>query len=201
MRDHRARSAALFARYRRTPRRVQDVARVNVAAARGARTNGAWHVHRDMHVSFALSLTPPRQSVVHRHRDIENARYPVNGRAPSITLVTHGWTVRSADTPGAGIRHDIALQRVETRLVNARTEERVRAVDRVVPHAMAGRSSSPVVEDRWHAPSAPRPRFEPIAPQATRVQPTPAELDAITDHVLTAIDHRLIAHNERLGRG
>lgn len=201
MRDHRARSEALLARYQRAPRRVRDVARVNLAAAHRGRTNSALHVHRAMHLSFALSLTSPRLAEVHRHWNIENPRHLVRGRAPAITLVTQGGTVPSADTRSTGMRHDIAVQRVETRRLDSRTEERVRAVDRVVPQAAAGRSSAPVVEDGWHAQSTPRPRSESIATPAIRTHPTPAELDAITDHVLTAIDHRLIAHNERLGRG
>jgi hypothetical protein len=201
MRDHRARSEALLARYQRAPRRVLDVARVNIAVAHGVQANNTLYVHRDMHVSFAVSLTSPRQSVVHRHVNIENPRHLLRGRAAAITLVTQCGTGRAAHTPSTGIRDDLALQRVETRRVDSRTEDRVRAVDRVVPDSAAARSSAPVVEDEWPAPSAPRPRVESMATPAVRTQPTPAELDAITNHVLTTIDHRLIAHNERLGRG
>jgi hypothetical protein len=201
MRDYLARSGALLARYQRAPRRVRDVARVHIASAPLAQTKRTLHVRRDVHVSFALSVTSSRQSVAHRHVSVENPRHLARGRAPAITMVTQCGTVPAADTSSARVGHDHALQRVETRRIDPRTEERVRAVDRVVPHSAAARSSASVVEDGWPVPSAPRPRVESMATPAMRTQPTPAELDTITNHVLTAIDHRLIAHNERLGRG
>jgi hypothetical protein len=84
-------------------------------------------------------------------------------------------------------------------LITTRTEARVRVVDRVL--------SRPVASAQPHnATPRPAPPVDPFRTAHVRTTgpsaaPSPAELNVITDHVLTAIDRRLIAHNERFGRG
>jgi hypothetical protein len=84
-------------------------------------------------------------------------------------------------------------------LITTRTEARIRVVDRVLSRPVA--SAEPA-----NAASRPAPPVDPfhtahVRPAGPPVAPSPAELNVITDHVLTAIDRRLIAHNERFGRG
>lgn len=104
---------------------------------------------------------------------------------------------RRLDTLSATHRLERVVSTVERRVI--RTEERVPQVTRVLTYAgitdqaRQGAESRP---DAERGAPASRPQFA-VAPP----QPASLDLARITDHVLGAMDERLSAYAERLGRG
>lgn len=200
MRDYRTSSHMLQARYNAARRRVRSVPRVVLNPVR-MQAVAQRNVRQDVHVTWALSVSTPRVQVVQRHElhvlgDVESAMHaprvpssaiPVVAPVASNHLHTHVMT-------------DVITNRVDREVVNTRAESRVTHVERVVQRT-SSMPAQPAPEGAAWPASSPR-RYTPsvAAPAAAIAAPSAAELATITNHVLTAIDRRLIAHNERLGR-
>jgi hypothetical protein len=107
---------------------------------------------------------------------------------------------RRARGSGRGQR---AVRTTEALPQRRREVERIRVVERVVTHAASVASAAADGPSATVAAPAPAASGWPArgrtSPEAERIEP--AQLATITDHVLTAIDRRLIAYGERLGRG
>jgi hypothetical protein len=81
-----------------------------------------------------------------------------------------------------------------------RHEARVPGVDRVVSRpsgAETARMAAVGSAEQAEPARTPWPAAQTAVPSG----PSPADLATITNHVLTAIDHRLVSYRERLGRG
>lgn len=202
MRDYRVASRALVARHTRVPRPARGAERILAALAGPRRIASAVHAHTHTHLAISLALTR------HFHRTPMSTGGTALRASPRRAAV-RTTTLDRAVTPRLGrraapARVPVAVSPVaathsrDLTVLTARTETRVRAVDRVLSHPGAGAEASP-----------PAQRAAPVDPfraaharnAASPAPPSPAELNTITDYVLKAIDHRLIAHNERLGRG
>jgi hypothetical protein len=198
MRDYRAHALALQVRLRPARRAVPDVARVHLAPRDRVAPTTQVAVSRWAPVTIAVSFSATRAHTVnsqfHQHRQ----------HATTVTTVHHA-AVRTSRTvlertrQWAEGRHTTS-PRTEREVVSVRREARVPGVERVVPRSAPTpppeSSSLPAVTES----ARPFPG-RPVVGERPTTGPSPAELATITDHVLSAIDHRLIAYNERLGRG
>lgn len=204
MRDHRAVSRALVARYTRTPRRVRTIERV-LTVVRGLRgTFGVQHHHvrPRTHLTVNVAL---RQNLHSIPVSVAAADRLTGELAPVVSK-----TIRIREAPDRPRRHPMtnvttdvsgsaAGHLRDVTLTTTRREERVSVVSRVIPRP-ATAVETQAESQRRMSPFYP-PQLASSAPQQVAAGPNPAELATITNHVLSAIDHRLIAHNERLGRG
>jgi hypothetical protein len=206
MRDHQAQSAAIRARYRAARRRVAGVVQViavpRLAVQRqtvalishtgGSQINVAAHIHLSA-THTALRCRPhdaPRTPGPPQvHRSVDRGGHPSAARQ------------RFEVAAAASVFEPAAMRgRAQRRSVDAmRAEQPVHDIERVVPHSTLQPAVASASEG-WSAATPARDRAH-TSRSETRPLPSAAELDTITTHVLTAIDRRLIAHNERLGRG
>jgi hypothetical protein len=202
MRDHRTRSEQFRARFRPARRQVRPVglvfliprSAVVTATGRGSRTVQA-------HLSFALSFAAPHLQTPARHRAPTVREQPQAAPGPIPThraVLPAARVIAMRDAPAG----PASVARLSTVSVVARHETRIARVERVVTRTSAAPAATPGAGRPSSAPDWP-PAAATRQPAVTTTPsgPTPAELSVITNHVLTAIDHRLIAHNERLGRG
>jgi hypothetical protein len=205
MRDHHAFGARLRARWMRAARPLRGVDRVFAASA--ARVTSVRRSHTQTRVAFATVVNAPRdlhtivpapvagatRTVIHGNvRGDGRTRPPASDRGHEMHTFRPKFIV---------VQRVLASERRETTVVCGRQETRVAGIACVVPKPAPARGPADEVVRPVAArtpPSVPWAAPPPISPLAG---PTPRELAAITDHVLTAIDRRLIAHNERLGRG
>ncbi len=228
MRDHRAISSRLRARWMRAHRPMRGVDRVCVTPP-APRFTSVRHVHSHTHIAFASALNHTHiafasalnhtnvafLTALHAHRTLHTTVHaPVAG--PTFADIEHTTGGRGSRPPApdrrAGllvgpppivttVHRVVATELRERTIVPARQETRVSRVACVVPKAAATRGRP---TDEVERPVTARPAPAAWAPQPMTTPPlaaTPTQLATITDHVLTAIDRRLIAHNERLGRG
>lgn len=207
MRDHRARAAVLMARHRRRVRPLRALDRV-VRWPLTVRPTGRY-ARLDVYAHAALTVTGADAARPHRRRAANLV--PVNAAlagvpAPAAPAAPH-WAPPIAAAAG----HRFNRQQIQATLrqftvranefvapARPRAVEHIRVVEREVAHVASatathtGEATRADARSAWPAP----PRMTP-SPQAIE----PAQLAAITDHVLTAIDRRLVAYGERLGRG
>jgi hypothetical protein len=210
MRDHRTRSAALQARFSAIRQRVPEVRRV-LLLRRAVPARPVPGVDRAVHLAFVVSISAPRIAM---HLRAEAGPAPAAAQRAGAPAEAGG--PASTATPGRVVRVVTAYQRAQSeaspeRTVQARTAARVEAPRRsarvvdvqrvVVPRARTmDHEAGPAVATA-SAPEWPPPRPT-LAERGTGAPyaPGPAELASITDSVMTAIDQRLIAYGERLGR-
>lgn len=203
MRDHRAFARALCRRHIRSVGRQRAVQRIHALLA-AARAGAVHHAHTHIHAHVGVTIPTTRlYSVTHRSTigstrtasvDIRRVRLaPPSGRPAEPTWNRLG---RKADATTG--REPVSTRRAPG-VVATRQEIRVSSVACVVPKSPPAQPA--IADEHTSAPpvrfadeTAPRPRF-------AAATPSPAELTTITNHVLSAIDQRLIARNERLGRG
>jgi hypothetical protein len=206
MRDHRSASRAILARYARTPRRLRAADRIVAALAGSPRPGAAVHTHTHTRAQLAITLA------LHRHLDPAPPAGAVTGgrmserRSQAATIVaprspTPPRRQRQAvsASPPKPISPTVAKHLRDLTLTTTRTEARVRVVEKVLPRSAASADPSGVAA-RPAVPLDPLPTRH-VRAATPSAAPSPEELNTITNHVLTAIDRRLIAHNERLGRG
>ncbi len=205
MRDHRAACRAILARHTRTTRRLRAAERVVAALAGRRRPAGALHTPTQIHTHLALTVALSRH--LHPAPSTGGATgTPASQRAArTVTTVATRpaprlHRQRAVSAPGRNAVSRVAATHLrDLTVTTTRTEARVRVVDRVLSRPAASAEPSPAGRpaagpvDPFHA--------APVRPATPPSAPSPAELTAITNHVLTAIDQRLIAHNERRGRG
>jgi|SRR5215467_2917073 len=195
MRDYRRRSKALQARFRRVHRRVPGIRR-ELAVPRVVIQQ-----HTSIGLNVALTAHHSEANTSH-HR--QRLLVVTRGRPSEVSLVVQGQpavttvlsrllerhTVRSARSGGV-------VSGVATNVV--RSEARVRIVERVVAQPL---SAGGPQTGTTTSPPPPEPQAWVSTPRPAHVTSTATpDIAAITNHVMRAIDQRLVAYNERLGRG
>ncbi|HEY7050884.1 MAG TPA: hypothetical protein VH496_01940 [Mycobacterium sp.] len=203
MRDHRRLSDRLRTRWlRRQPppgrvtRMFAGISAPHFTSVRNLYANAHAHVVftsataglRTTHTAARAAVTtrPPItiDHLVHTAVHVgAHGRQPASSKPPAVTAVQ-----RAART---GPR--------QSRTATARREIRVADVARVLPKPGGLRAGADQIGAET-APLRPKP-MDPHPVTRSAAAPTPFELTTITNQVLTEIDRRLIAHNERLGRG
>lgn len=197
MRDFRGAAERHRARFALGRRTVPPVVRVLLAG----RAPGVLRTDAHTVLSLRLHLAPLVSGAV---------RGPAGGPGPAgaVLRTVMARLVDSPAVPVAGLpaadrevvtatrRIDLVRTRDEHRLT--RTEQRIPQVIRVVTRTMAAGPGpdTPAAVAGASRPAAPAPASAPGV-----VAPAPLDLGRITDHVLTAMDDRLTAYAERLGRG
>lgn len=197
MRDYLGYTARHRARFGLARRSAPQVGRVLLAGRRATVLLDAPRTRLTINATLAITPSRPRFVVA--------ATTPPAGpvRPRTVAEVVHG---RGSLAVLERIRR---IERTSTtslteRIVTtqerqvARTEERVPQVTRVVTHLAPVEPSLRAGEPRVQTPS---PATPPVPPLGVPVPPPPLDLARITDHVLGAMDHRLSAYAERLGRG
>lgn len=129
------------------------------------------------------------------------AQPPAADPAPTGAVSAPADVARTVAAPGRpGVPATVGrLERLVSRAehVVTRTEQHIPHVTRVVTHSVvpagASAAAEPAAEGRRPGPPSSSPQLA--------AQPAPLDLGLITDHVLTAMDGRLSAYAERLGRG
>lgn len=218
MRDYRGNSAALRARYRHVPVRLPDVRRVLLTSRPRDRTVlDRILVARPLTV--AVTVDASRTEHRHEHRREQRVAAPMRTeRAPQQPVQpatqTTGAPVHRTQVPGTAAAASVAaaVERAAssttsvaaTAAASGRHEARLATVEQVLARPAASAAdgtapATPLLRSPYTAIAAPdRPSS---SSPSSATAPTSAELAVITNSVMSAIDQRLIAHAERLGRG
>jgi hypothetical protein len=204
MRDHHAVADALRKRHIRRAGRLPAVNRIFLfMAARPLASVRNFHRHIHAHVAVTVPVT--RHNRISASTVLRIATFAAGdirrGRpVPTSESPAGPRRMASADIVPAVSRRAISPIQAELTTVASRRETVVSRVALVVPKPTA--PEIPDDEPKTHWPPTRLGDQSPLRPlEAPSAGPTPAELATITNHVLTAIDSRLIAHNERMGRG
>jgi hypothetical protein len=203
MRDHCAIERALRKRHLRSVGRLRAVQRIFVSAAT-PRLAAIHQTHKHIHGHVAVTIPVTRQhSFAHRHimRTVHSAPVIVSSVSPvpiseAPAHPQRDWSVRAVP---AAVQRAVAPPQRELTVITTRHETRVTGVECVVPKNSP--AHAPLEHRQTQRPPTAFVDATPPHPQSSQGAPSPAELATITNHVLTAIDQRLIARNERLGRG
>jgi hypothetical protein len=201
VRDHRAISARLCSRWGREARRSPEVVRIFTGVP-VAQNISIRHLYAHTHVGANFSSTAHHlHRSLHRLTTVTTKRPRTSGRL-AVAQVAGGRHTAPVTPTAAAVARAATADRSRDHRVDAvnttRSEVRPPAVSQVVPRpAKPVETESENQSSRGELPRTSVPR--PVEPLPLR--PTPADLSVITNQVLTEIDRRLIAHNERRGRG
>ncbi|SEB02471.1 MULTISPECIES: hypothetical protein [unclassified Mycobacterium] len=202
MRDHRAAARVLRRRHMHVAGRLRAVERIFALCGRMSPTVNM-HAHQHVSGHVTVALTAVRHSHISPVAVVNVSRPPATpavrvsevqqGRARQLHLLVTRIARTEISNAATGEQRRLAI-------VTTRRETRVPSVACVVPKAAVSPPESRA-DDRTRWPATQDEALPILRPQPQVTGPTPGELATITNHVLTAIDRRLIAHNERLGRG
>lgn len=214
MREHRSRTAAARARFapvRASVRPVRQVLRAAIAPRVTRFDRHTQHLHLTVAPALSLHAAAPRPVVVAPTRPMATYTSVLRPMVPRAEAPMPSTRVLPTMTAAA----DQALAVLRP----SRSEDRVATVPRVVAHSTTANSAAAAVAApsaapdsmpaAWSAsaatpaiPSSWPPASGNSTPVAASTATTaPIDITSITNQVMTAIDRRLIAHAERLGRG
>ena len=159
------------------------------------------HVRRNLHVdlrpNIALTVVrPAAAAAIARQHELVSSTASIIERSAGRDLVLRNTSLLTAER---------LVERVLSR--SKRVEVLVRPGPKgTVASALGSMTTPPPLVIQHGAPEQRRPAEPQTARRAPAAQPAPAiptdvDLARLTDHVVTAIDSRLTAQAERLGRG
>jgi hypothetical protein len=152
----------------------------------------------DVRPNIALTVVrPTAAAAIARQRELVSSTAPAVERSPGRDLVLRNTSMLTAER---------LVERVLAR--SRRVEVLVRPGPQgTVASALGPMTTPPPLVVQYGAPDPGRPaepqttQRAPAAAQPAPVIPADVDLARLTDHVVTAIDSRLTAQAERLGRG